>query len=67
MAREEDWLYDPERKEKKTRRKRHKVDRIAAEKPENTTKLMEKMSKVLLDYKKRRWEMKMKEEEKTKD
>ncbi|TXG51650.1 hypothetical protein EZV62_024174 [Acer yangbiense] len=67
MAREEDWSYDPERKEMKTRRKGHKVDRIAAKKRENTAKLMEKMPEMLLDYKKRKWEKKMKEEEKAKD
>lgn len=63
----QDWLYDPERKEMKTKRKGHKVDRIAAEKRANTAKLMEKMPEILLDYKKRRWEKKMKEEDKAKE
>ncbi|KAG8387165.1 hypothetical protein BUALT_Bualt03G0224800 [Buddleja alternifolia] len=31
-----DWEYDPERKEMKTKRKGHKVDRLAAEKRERT-------------------------------
>ncbi|XP_031249486.1 uncharacterized protein LOC116127801 [Pistacia vera] len=63
----ENWPYDPERKEMKTKRKGHKVDRIAAEKREKTAKLMEKMPEMLFDYKKRRWEKKMKEEEKAKE
>ncbi|KAF4380392.1 hypothetical protein F8388_024685 [Cannabis sativa] len=63
---EQDWHYDPERKEMRTKRKGHKHDRIAAEKRENTARLMEKMPQMLLDYKKRRWEKKMKEEDKTK-
>ncbi|KAJ1402013.1 hypothetical protein SESBI_28384 [Sesbania bispinosa] len=50
----------------KTRRKGHKCDRIAAEKRENTVRLMEKMPEMLLDYKKRRWLKKMKEEDKGK-
>ena len=62
----EDWPYDPERKEMKTRRKGHKCDRISAEKRANTAKLMEKMPQMLLDYKKRRWQKKMKEEDKGK-
>ncbi|KAL9330976.1 hypothetical protein ACSQ67_000586 [Phaseolus vulgaris] len=62
----QDWPYDPERKEMKTRRKGHKCDRISAEKRENTKKLMEKMPQMLLDYKKRRWQKKMKEEDKGK-
>ncbi|BAT98689.1 hypothetical protein VIGAN_10000700 [Vigna angularis var. angularis] len=62
----EDWPYDPERKEMKTRRKGHKCDRISAEKRENTAKLMEKMPQMLQDYKKRRWQKKMKEEDKGK-
>ncbi|XP_010552837.1 PREDICTED: uncharacterized protein LOC104823111 [Tarenaya hassleriana] len=63
----EDWTFDPERKEMRTKRKGHKCDRIAAEKRENTVKLMEKMPKMLLDYKKRKWEKKMKEEDKAKE
>ncbi|KAI5640398.1 hypothetical protein M9H77_00184 [Catharanthus roseus] len=59
----EDWPYDPERKEMRTKRKGHKVDRIAAEKRENTAALMRKMPSMLADYRKRRWERKMKEEE----
>ncbi|KAG7014701.1 Protein DEFECTIVE IN MERISTEM SILENCING 3 [Cucurbita argyrosperma subsp. argyrosperma] len=62
----QDWAYDPERKEMRTKRKGHKCDRIAAEKRENTARLMEKMPDMLLQYKKRRWEKKMKEEEKKK-
>lgn len=59
----EDWSYDPERKEMRTKRKGHKVDRIAAEKRENTAALMKKMPAMLADYRKRRWERKMKAEE----
>lgn len=59
----QDWPYDPERKEMKTKRKGHKVDRIAAEKRAQTAELMKKMPQMLLDYKKRRWEKKMKAEE----
>ena len=59
-----DWPYDPERKAMRTKRKGHKCDRISAEKRENTAKLMLKMPQMLLDYKKRRWEKKMKKEEK---
>ncbi|KAK9932403.1 hypothetical protein M0R45_019642 [Rubus argutus] len=55
-------LSKEERNENK--RKGHKVDRIAAEKRENTARLMEKMLEMLLQYKKRRWEKKMKEEDK---
>uniref|UniRef100_A0A2P2J817 Uncharacterized protein MANES_18G126800 n=2 Tax=Rhizophora mucronata TaxID=61149 RepID=A0A2P2J817_RHIMU len=62
----EDWPYDPERKEMRTKMKGHKCDRIAAEKREKTGKLMEQMPAMLLDYKKRKWEKKMKEEEKSK-
>lgn len=62
----EDWSYDPERKEMRTKRKGHKCDRIAAEKRANTARLMQEMPKMLLDYKKRRWEKKMKEEDKSK-
>ncbi|KAH6832344.1 tyrosine sulfotransferase-like protein [Perilla frutescens var. hirtella] len=58
-----DWEFDPERKEMKTKRKGHKVDRLAAEKRANTARLMEEMSKMLDGYRKRRWEKKMKEEE----
>uniref|UniRef100_A0A803LIC8 MRPL25 domain-containing protein n=1 Tax=Chenopodium quinoa TaxID=63459 RepID=A0A803LIC8_CHEQI len=60
---EQDWPYDPARKEIRTKRKGHKVDRIAAEKRANTAELMKKMPQMLLDYKKRRWEKKMKDEE----
>lgn len=59
----QDWPYDPERKEMRTKRKGHKCDRISAEKREKTAKLMEKMPDMLLAYKKRRWEKKMKEED----
>ena len=59
----EDWPYDPERKEMRTQRKGHKVDRIAAEKRARTAELMKSMPQKLLDYKKRRWEKKMKEED----
>jgi len=62
----EDWTFDPERKEMKTKRKGHKVDRIAAEKRANTARLMEKMPDMLLAYKKKKWAKKMKEEEKGK-
>lgn len=48
------------------KRKGHKHDRIAAEKRENTARLMEKMPEMLRDYTKRRWEKKMKEEDKDK-
>ncbi|KAJ0016641.1 hypothetical protein Pint_11590 [Pistacia integerrima] len=63
----EDCHYDPERKEMRTGRKGHKVDRIASEKRENTAKWMGKMPEMLLDHKKRRWEKKMKEEGKAKE
>ncbi|XP_043718900.1 uncharacterized protein LOC122666869 [Telopea speciosissima] len=63
LAGEEDWPYDPERKEMRTKRKGHKCDRISAEKRANTAELMKKMPEMLLDYKKRRWEKKMKEED----
>ncbi|XP_057422353.1 uncharacterized protein LOC130716166 [Lotus japonicus] len=62
----EDWPYDPERKEMKTKRKGHKCDRIAAEKRANTARLMEKMPEMLLEHKKRKWLKKMKEEDKEK-
>ncbi|KAL1557129.1 hypothetical protein AAHA92_12654 [Salvia divinorum] len=58
-----DWEFDPERKEMKTKRKGHKVDRLAAEKRANTARLMGEMPQMLDDYKKRRWERKMKAEE----
>lgn len=58
-----DWPYDPERKEMKTRRKGHKVDRLAAEKRARTAELMEQMPEKLADYRKRRWAEKMKAEE----
>ncbi|KAF9596645.1 hypothetical protein IFM89_012768 [Coptis chinensis] len=59
----QDWPYDPARKEMRTKRKGHKVDRVAAEKRANTAELMKKMPDMLLDYKKRRWAKKMKEED----
>ncbi|KAG9149044.1 hypothetical protein Leryth_010636, partial [Lithospermum erythrorhizon] len=59
----EDWPYDPERKEMRDKRKGHKCDRIAAEKRANTARLMEQMPKKLAEYRKRKWERKMKEEE----
>ncbi|XP_021297312.1 uncharacterized protein LOC110426430 [Herrania umbratica] len=63
----QDWPYDPQRKEMRTKMKGHKCDRISAEKRENTANLMQKMPEMLLAYKKRRWEKKMKEEEKLKE
>ncbi|XP_074319848.1 uncharacterized protein LOC141656733 [Silene latifolia] len=63
LAAGQDWTYDPARKEMRTKRKGHKVDRIAAEKRAQTAELMKKMPQILLDYKKRRWEKKMKEED----
>ncbi|CBI19919.3 unnamed protein product, partial [Vitis vinifera] len=59
----EDWPYDPERKEMRTKRKGHKCDRISAEKRAHTAELMKSMPQELLDYKKRKWEKKMKEED----
>lgn len=59
----EDWNYDPQRKEMRNKRKGHKCDRIAAEKRENTAALMQKMPAMLADYRKRRWEKKMKDED----
>ncbi|RZC44960.1 hypothetical protein C5167_037913, partial [Papaver somniferum] len=59
----QDWPYDPARKEMRTKRKGHKCDRISAEKRANTAELMKKMPAMLLDYKKRRWEKKLKAEE----
>ncbi|KAK8615034.1 hypothetical protein V6N13_068820 [Hibiscus sabdariffa] len=50
----QDWPYDPERKEMRTKMKGHKCDRISAEKRENTANLMLKMPEMLLAYKKRR-------------
>ncbi|KAK4387436.1 hypothetical protein Sango_2350200 [Sesamum angolense] len=58
-----DWEFDPERKEMRTKRKGHKVDRLAAEKRERTAELMEAMPQMLADYRKRRWERKMKAED----
>ncbi|XP_051124421.1 uncharacterized protein LOC127246855 [Andrographis paniculata] len=58
-----DWPYDPERKEMRNVRKGHKVDRIAAEKRQRTAELMESMPQMLADFRKRRWERKMKGEE----
>ncbi|KAJ8773072.1 hypothetical protein K2173_028249 [Erythroxylum novogranatense] len=60
----EGWPYDPARKEMSNKMKGHKCDKIAAEKREKTAKLMEQMPQMLLAYKKRRWEKKLKEEEK---
>ncbi|MFQ6664473.1 hypothetical protein Gotur_031573 [Gossypium turneri] len=54
-------------KEMRSKMKGPKCDRIAAERRENTANLMQKMPEMLLAYKKRRWEKKMKEEEKAKD
>ncbi|MBA0857906.1 hypothetical protein Goshw_018894 [Gossypium schwendimanii] len=51
----------------RSKMKGHKCDRTAAERRENTANLMQKMPEMLLAYKKRRWEKKMKEEEKAKD
>ncbi|KAF6164028.1 hypothetical protein GIB67_028732 [Kingdonia uniflora] len=59
----DDWPYDPPRKEMKTKRKGHKCDRISAQKRAHTAELMKKMPEMLLDYKKRRWEKKMKAED----
>ncbi|KMZ59930.1 hypothetical protein ZOSMA_63G00420 [Zostera marina] len=59
----EEWNHDPPRKPMRDVRKGHICDRIAAQKRENTAELMKKMPQMLLDYKKRRWEKKMKEEE----
>ncbi|XP_052202385.1 LOW QUALITY PROTEIN: uncharacterized protein LOC127808076 [Diospyros lotus] len=59
----EDWPYDPARKEMKTKRKGHKCDRISAEKRPNTAELMQRMPQMLADYRKRRWQKKMNEEE----
>ncbi|CAK9143846.1 unnamed protein product [Ilex paraguariensis] len=59
----EDWSYDPEKKEMRTKRKGHKCDRIAAEKRANTEELMQKMPQMVADYRKRRWEKKMNEED----
>ncbi|KAG9458788.1 hypothetical protein H6P81_003296 [Aristolochia fimbriata] len=59
----EDWPYDPPRGEMRNKRKGHKCDRIVAEKRANTAEFMKKMPEMLLDYKKRRWEKKMKAED----
>ncbi|KAH7849426.1 hypothetical protein Vadar_017719 [Vaccinium darrowii] len=59
----EDWPYDPARKEMRTKRKGHKHDRISAEKRAHTAELMQKMPQMLADYRKRRWQKKMNEEE----
>ncbi|XP_058094703.1 uncharacterized protein LOC131240470 [Magnolia sinica] len=59
----EDWPYDRPRGEMRSKRKGHKCDRISAEKRANTAELMKKMPQMLLDYKKRRWEKKMKAED----
>ncbi|XP_059658315.1 uncharacterized protein LOC132304573 [Cornus florida] len=59
----EDWPYDPARKEMKTKRKGHKHDRIAAQKRANTVELMQKMPQMLADYRRRKWEKKMNEED----
>ncbi|KAK5802598.1 hypothetical protein PVK06_030205 [Gossypium arboreum] len=50
----QDWSYDPEKKEMRSKMKGHKCDRIAAERRENTANLMQKMPEMLLAYKKRR-------------
>ncbi|XWS37989.1 hypothetical protein CRYUN_Cryun19dG0092000 [Craigia yunnanensis] len=63
----QDWPYDPERKEMRTKMKAHKCDRIAAEKRENTASLIQKMPEMFLAYKKRRWEKTTKEGEKLKE
>ncbi|XP_020693793.1 uncharacterized protein LOC110107761 [Dendrobium catenatum] len=60
---EEVWPYDPPKKEMRNKRKGHKCDRVAAEKRAHTSELMKKMPEMLLDYKKRRWEKKMKQED----
>ncbi|PKA59225.1 hypothetical protein AXF42_Ash001318 [Apostasia shenzhenica] len=57
------WPYDPPKKEMRNKRKGHKCDRVAAEKRAHTAEIMKKMPEMLLGYKKRRWEKKMKEEE----
>lgn len=59
----EDWPYDPARKEMRTKRKGHKCDRISAEKRANTAELMKKMPQMLADYRKKKWEKKMNEED----
>ncbi|XP_076955185.1 uncharacterized protein LOC143629928 [Bidens hawaiensis] len=59
----EDWPYDPERKEMRTKRKGHKCDRVSAEKRANTAELMKKMPQMLADYRKKKWEKKMNEED----
>ncbi|CAI9117044.1 OLC1v1018356C1 [Oldenlandia corymbosa var. corymbosa] len=58
-----DWNYDPARKEMRNVRKGHKCDRISAEKRANTAALMKRMPAMLADYRKRRWEQKMKAED----
>ncbi|PHT90276.1 hypothetical protein T459_05389 [Capsicum annuum] len=60
-----DWPYDPARKEMRTKQKGHKCDRISAEKRAKTAELMQKMPEMLADYRKRRWERKMKAEDDT--
>ncbi|XP_059287928.1 uncharacterized protein LOC132041137 [Lycium ferocissimum] len=59
----QDWPYDPARKETRTKQKGHKCDRISAEKRAKTAELMQKMPEMLADYRKRKWERKMKAEE----
>ncbi|WMV57687.1 hypothetical protein MTR67_051072 [Solanum verrucosum] len=59
----QDWPYDPARKEMRTKQKGHKCDRISAEKRAKTAELMQKMPEMLADYRKRKWERKMKAEE----
>lgn len=59
----EDWPYDPERKGMRTKRKGHKCERISAEKRAHTAELMQKMPQMLADFKKRRWERKMNEDD----
>ncbi|XAR59908.1 hypothetical protein NMG60_11033084 [Bertholletia excelsa] len=59
----EDWPYDPARREMRTKRKGHKCDRMAAEKRAHTAELMQKMPQMLADYRKRRWQKKMNDED----
>lgn len=62
----QEWPYDPERKEMKIKMKGHKCDRISAEKRAKTVELMAQMPEKLLAYKRQKWEMKMKTEDKNK-
>ncbi|WOG99776.1 hypothetical protein DCAR_0519132 [Daucus carota subsp. sativus] len=47
----------------RTKRKGHKCERISAEKRAHTAELMQKMPQMLADFKKRRWERKMNEDD----